>query len=192
MKKENVFKFFNLFSKKDKEQNSMEILDFKIIKYLEHQLYGWKLPICQMSFIDKKGRKWIASSTFSEIYMSLDITIDGLSSNLTHIYGNIDNIDSENFEFFFNRIDVDEKFENSGIGKALQEMMLRILFLVAKENNITFKRIHGVIGINGKDKPEYSMQLYKSFDKHEYNGYKVSLNYNGFNTTDCNLEYFIE
>ena len=66
MKKEKIFKLFNLFSKKDEKQNSMEILDFKIIKYLEHQLYGWKLPICQMSFVDKKEENGLLLQHFQK------------------------------------------------------------------------------------------------------------------------------
>ena len=61
-----------------------------------------------------------------------------------------------------------------------------------EENNVLLKRVYGKIGTNGNDKPEYSMKLYKSFNNKEYNVYKVVLNPVGFNTNDCNLEYFIE
>ncbi len=63
---------------------------------------------------------------------------------------------------------------------------------IIKENNIKFNHIHGVIGTNGKDKPEYSMPLYKSFDGKIYDTHKMRLNRVGFNKTDCNLEYFID
>ena len=70
-------------------------------------------------------------------------------------------------------------------------MMNRIFFLVTRENNIDFYHIHGVIGTNGKDKPEYSMPLYESFDNKTYDDHKMVLNRTGFDKTNCNLEYFI-
>ena len=70
-------------------------------------------------------------------------------------------------------------------------MMNKVFFLMAQENNINFLHIHGVIGVNGNDDPEKSMRLYKSFDGKIYDIHKLTLNSEGFNTTECNLEYFI-
>ena len=192
MKKEKIFKLFNLFSKKDEEQNSMEILDFKVTGYKTNTLRFWNLPECEMCFIDAKGRQWTAYSTFSELSMSLDINIRGLNTVETRLMGRITNPADTNFDFFYQRIDVAERLGGAKIGYALQEMLMKILFLVMEENNVLLKCIYGKIGTNGNDKPEYSMKLYKSFNNKEYNVYKVVLNPVGFNTNDCNLEYFIE
>ena len=171
--------------------NKMEILDFKVTGYKENTLYFWKLPECEMTFVAKNGKTYIAHSEFTEISMYMEININGLDSETNRLIAQIDEPYFDKFGVKYERIDVQEDLGNFKIGYALQEMMNRIFFLVAKENNIDFCHIHGVIGTNGKDKPEYSMPLYESFDNKIYDNHKMVLNRTGFDKTNCNLEYFI-
>lgn len=172
--------------------NKMEILDFKVTGYKENTLYFWKLPECEMTFVAKNGKTYIAYSKFTELTMYLTIRIYNLNDDDNRLIARIDEPDFDKFGIKYERIDVQEDLGNLGIGYALQEMMNRIFFLIAKENDIKFSHIHGVIGTNGKDKPEYSMLLYESFDGKAYDSHKMKLNRVGFNKTDCNLEYFID
>ena len=187
-----VFKKMLVSSKKEQKLNKIEILDFKVVGYKTNPLYFWKLPECEMTFIAKNGQTYIAYNEFTELSMYMEINIKRLNPENNRLIANIDETNFNNFGIKYERIDVQKDLQGVGIGSVLQDMMNKIFFLMAQENNINFLHIHGVIGVNGNDNPEKSMRLYKSFDGKVYNTHKLILNNNGFNTTDCNLEYFID
>ena len=186
-----IFKKMLSSSEKEQKLNKIEILDFKVVGYKTNPLYFWKLPECEMTFIAKNGKIYVAFCKFSELSMSIKINIKDLNPEITRLIANVDEVDFDKFGIKYERIDIQENLQGIGIGSALQEMMNRIFFLMAQENNINFLHIHGVIGVNGNDNPEKSMCLYKSFDGKIYDIHKLTLNSEGFNTTECNLEYFI-
>ena len=186
-----VFKKMLGSSKKEQKLNKIEILDFKVVGYKTNPLYFWKLPECEMTFIAKNGQTYIAYNEFTELSMYMEINIRGLDRKDNRLISKIDEIKTKEFGIKYERIDIQDDLNHFGIGSALQEMMNKIFFLVAQENNIEFVHIHGKIGINGYDKPEVAMSLYKSFDQRVYEEHKLILNPKGFNTTECNLEYFI-
>ena len=190
MEKENFFKLFNLFSKKDVQNKKVKILDFKIKKYEENPLYWWKLPICEMKFIGKDGHEYICYNEFDINYMSLTIYIVEKSKK-NFLYGYSTEVTNKSMNFLLDRVEVEGQFRHLGLGYALTEMMFKILSEMANINNISIKRIHGAIGTNCNDDPEASMKLYKCFDGRKFNNSNIELNKNGFNTTECNLEYFI-
>ncbi len=188
-----IFKKMLGSSNTNKEQilTDLKILDFKVVSYTDNRLYWWRLPNCELTFIAKNGQTYTAYSKFNEFEPFLEINIYGLENTKNRLIAEIDNTTMDSFELRYDRIDVQENLRKSGIGYTLQDMMNKICFLVAEENNVVFKRIHGIIGTNTDDDPKSSMELYKRFDNKKYNNNKITLNYSGFNVEDCNLEYFI-
>ena len=188
----NVFKKMLGSSKMEQKLNKVKILDFKVVSHKTNPLHFWELPECEMTFVAKNGKTYTAYGEFSELSMCLEINIRGLVTKDNRLIANIDETDFGEFSVKYERIDVQNDLNGIGIGNALQEMMNRTFFLMTEENDIKLIRIHGVIGINGYDTPERSMTLYKSFDQKMYNNHKLVLNTEGFDTANCNLEYFIE
>ncbi len=186
-----IFKKMLSSSEKERKLNKIEILDFKVVGYKTNPLYFWRLPECEMTFIAKNGQTYIAYNEFTELFMYMEINIKGLNPESNRLITNIDETNFSDFGIKYERIDVQKDLQGVGIGSALQDMMNKIFFFMAQENNINFLHIHGVIGVNGNDDPEKSMRLYKSFDGKIYDIHKLTLNSEGFNTTECNLEYFI-
>ena len=188
-----IFKKMLSSSNTNKEQilTDLKILDFKVVSYTNNRLYWWRLPNCELTFIAKNGQTYTACSNFGEFEPFLTINIKDLDDVHNRVIARIDNSTTDSFELRYDRIDVQENLRKSGIGYTLQDMMIKICFLVAEENNVIFKRIHGIIGTDADDDPESSMKLYKKFDNKTYNNHKLALNWNGFNAKECNLEYFI-
>ena len=69
------------------------------------------------------------------------------------------------------------------------EAMFSMLYYFSKENGMTFLFLHGTVGTNANDTPEYSIPLYASFDNFIFGDYKIKVKTEKLNIIDKDIYY---
>lgn len=199
MKKEKVFNFFNLFSKKDIQVKQEKKKFSKIVgsKFEKSNSYDLYLNNCLMGTFYVLGKDendyYIIAKTNDmasvdiAVYNSDDVVIGKIKS-----YGSIE-IVGDKLIYDFSRIEMlNPNYNKFGFPYLMMEVMFDFLNYYADQYNLTFTKIHGVIGVGGGDKPERSIPLYKSFNMYTFgNNKKAILKENTCNVIDREILYNI-
>ena len=199
MKKEKIFKLFNLFSKKDIKVKQEEKKFSKIVgsEFGKSNGYDLYLNDCLLSTFHVLGKDendyYIIAKTNDmasvdiAVYNSNDVAIEKIKS-----YGSIE-IVGDKLIYNFSRIEMlNPNYNKFGFPYLMMEVMFDFLDYYANQYNLTFTKIHGVVGVGGGDKPERSIPLYKSFNMHTFgNNKKAILKEDTCNVTDREILYNI-
>ena len=199
MKKEKVFKLFNLFSKKDtkvkqKEKKISKIVSSKFEKSNDYDLYLNNCLVGTFYVLGKDENDYYIivktndmASVDIAVYNSDDVVIGKIKS-----YGSIE-IVGDKLIYDFSRIEMlNPDYNKFGFPYLMMEVMFDFLNYYADQYNLTFTKIHGVIGVGGGDKPERSIPLYKSFNMYTFgNNKKAILKENTCNVIDREILYNI-
>lgn len=199
MKKEKVFNFLNLFNKKDtqvkqEEKKFSKIVSSKFEKSNDYDLYLNNCLVGTFYVLGKDENDYYIIAKTNDmasvdiaVYNSDDVVIGKIKS-----YGSIEIVDDK-LIYDFSRIEMlNPNYNKFGFSYLMMEVMFNFLNYYADQYNLTFTKIHGVIGVGGGDKPERSIPLYKSFNMYTFgNNKKAILKENTCNVIDREILYNI-
>ena len=181
MKKEDFFKLFNLFSKKDTkvkqtEKEFSKIIDFKFEQLEDYDKLNFNNCIKGTFIIRGNNNENYTIITKTSEFLDLDVNVyynNGKKVEKVRSYGKI-HINNQKMIYDFSRIDnKNPNFLHIGFGRMMMEAMFKTLDYYASIYDFEFEFVSGTIEVGADAIPERSIPLYKSFDNYKINDKKI-------------------
>ena len=181
MKKENVFKLFNLFSKKDtkvkqEEKKLSQITNYEFKSLSCYDFLNFNNCIEGIFTVKGNDNNYYTIITKTSEFLDLDVNVyynNGKKIEKVRSYGKI-HINGQKMMYDFSRIDNENtNFVHTGFGRMMMEAMFITLNYYAAVYNFKFEFISGAIDVGADATPERSIPLYKSFNNYKINNEKI-------------------